>query len=276
MTRFPLILTVLLFAILPSAATAQPAAEAVVREDVRALTEADAPALLALFDENSVIFGLPDHPDRLAGPVSPRIGTHALRQSAFPAMLAGGPSDRMEIVDMLSAGGLVVAKFRQSSPPDFAGGTYTLMVFRVRDGIIGEMYHLARTDTIDPALEARGRAAIDRLVAANNRGDLEGFLGASAPDLRFFRNSTTPHALGDQPPRSGNDPVARRAAFTRMFAQGAPAQVEVTDILTFNDYVVSLDVARLRDGQVLDEISIYRVGADGRFTHDWLIYEQAR
>jgi hypothetical protein len=90
MTRFPLILAVLLFAILPSMAAAQPAAEAVVREDVRALTEADAAALLALFDENSVIFGLPDHPDRLAGPVSPRIGTHALRQSAFPAMLPAG------------------------------------------------------------------------------------------------------------------------------------------------------------------------------------------
>lgn len=255
---------------------AQPSPEAVVREDVRALTAGDADALLALFDEQSVVFGLPDHPDRIAGPVSPRIGTHAQRQSAFPAMMAAGPSDRMEIVELLSAGDLVVAKLRQSSPPDFAGGTYTLVIFRVRDGIIGAMWHVARTDRIDLALEARGRAAVDRLVAANNRGDLEGFLDASAPGLRFFRNSDAPHALGDRPPRSGHDPAARRAAFTRMFAEGAPAQVEATQALAFNDLVVSRDVARLRDGRVLDEISVYRVGADGRFTHDWLIYDQPR
>lgn len=276
MTRSSLILSLLLFAAHPATIAAQPAAEAVVREDVRALTEADAPALLALFDENSAIFGLPDHPDRIAGPLSSRIGTQAQRQSAFPAMMASGPSDRMEIVEMLSVGGLVAAKLRQSSPPDFAGGGYTLVVFRIRDGIIGEMYHLARTDRIDPALEARGRAAVDRLVAANNRGDLEGFLDASAPDLRFFRNSDAAHALGDRPPRAGHDPAARRAAFTRMFAEGAPAQVEVAQVLAFNDLVVSRDVATLRDGRVLDEISVYRVGADGRFTHDWLIYEQAR
>lgn len=266
----------LLIASLCCPVAAQLPPEAVVREDVRALTAGDAHALLALFDENSVIFGLPDHPDRLAGPVSPRIGTHAQRQIAFPAMMAAGPSDRMEIVEMLSAGDLVVAKLRQSSPPDFAGGTYTLVIFRIRNGIIGEMWHVGRTERIDPALEARGRAAVDRLVAANNRGDLEGFLDSSAPDLRFFRNSDAPHALGDRPPRSGHDPVARRAAFTRMFAAGAPAQVEVAQILAFNDLVVSRDVATLRDGRVLDGISVYRVGADGRFTHDWLIYERAR
>lgn len=276
MTYRHILIAFLLAASLSGPVAAQPSPEAVVREDVRALTAGDANALLALFDENSVIFGLPDHPDRLAGPISDRIGTHAQRQTAFPAMMVAGPSDRMEIVDMLSVGDLVVAKLRQSAAPDFTRSTYTLVVFRVRNGIIGEMWHVARVAAIDPALEARGRAAVETLVAANNRGDLEGFLGASAPDLRFFRNSEAPHALGDRPPRSGHDPAARRAAFTRMFAEGAPAQVEVTGVLAFNDLVVSRDVARLRDGRILDEISIYRVGTDGRFTHDWLIYEQAR
>lgn len=266
-----LILSLIVLALAYGPVSAAPDPESVVREDVRALTENDMAALMALFGEDSKVFVLPTDPDRLTGELSTRIGTQDQRRLAFTPM---ANPQRTEIAEMVSAGDLVIAKLRLSEPPTFADPTYSLVIFRIRDGKIFRLWHVAKA-AAQPAREAASRAVIERFVKANNAGDVEALVAQFSPLAKNFRNTGDPDRLGDKPSTRMVDEASRRAAFSRMAATGNLAQVEVMGMVALGDLVVSRDVATLPGGAVVDGISAYRIH-DGKIVHDWYVYEQPR
>jgi hypothetical protein len=246
----------------PVAAQALKGPEAAVRAHLRALNEGDSLGLFAGFSREAKIFALPTDPDRLAGnPSDP---------SFFHATLARRPLQRTELLHHVVLGELVVAKLKISDPPDDAKAYYVLTVFRVRDGLIHDLYHVARADSALPQASVAAREVIERLVVVNNRGDVGAFLALFSPDSKYFRGSDDPHGLADRASKTVYDQESRRKAFTAMFAKGSPAQVEIVSIFAVGDLVMSRDRATLPTGKVLDEITIYRV-RNGLITHDWFV-----
>lgn len=248
--------------------------QAVVRADVQALNDGNAPVLLSLFAADGRVFRTPDDPDRLTGPLSDKMGTQDQRQAFFSEMLAKRPLARTELMSLLTAGDLVAAKLKFVNADGSAPG-YGLAIYRIRDGLIQDLWHIAKAGQDDAAVAHASAAVVAKLAAANNRGDVEAFLALFDPRAKNFRNTGDPHALGDKPSARIVDEKSRRAAFLQMFANGAPAQVETLGTLVLNDMVVAREVATLPTGKVIDEISVYRV-ENGLITRDWFILDQAR
>jgi hypothetical protein len=155
-----------------------------------------------------------------------------------------------------------------------------LGLYRVRDGSILDLWHLARADAA--VVDAEGAAAsreaeqvVRRLAEANNRGDVEGFLALFSPQAKNFRNSDEPHALGDKPSVRIVDEKTRRDAYLKMFANGAPAQVQTLGTVALGSMIVAREVATLPNGKVVDELSVYRI-ENGLILRDWFIFDQAR
>ena len=255
-----------------AAANADPLA--VVRADVQALNDGNASALVALFAADGRIFRTPDDADRLTGPLSEKMGTQEQRKAFFGEMLARRPLARTELLGTVTAGDLVVAKLKfvnaDNSPPG-----YGLAIYRVRDGLIQDLWHIAKAERDDAAVARSAEDVVARLAAANNRGDVEAFLALFSPRAKNFRNSGDAHALGDKPSVRIVDEKTRREAYLQMFANGAPAQVQTLGTVALNDMIVAREVATLPTGKVLDEISVYRI-ANGLIVRDWFIFDQAR
>jgi hypothetical protein len=106
-------------------------------------------------------------------------------------------------------------------------------------------------------------------------GGVEAFLALFAPHAKNFRNSGRPHVIGDKPSVSMADKKARRETYLRMFADGAPAQVQTLGTVALGNMIVAREVATLPTGKVLDEISIYRI-ENGLIVHDWFVFNQER
>lgn len=225
---------------------------------------------LSVFAETARVFSYPDDETRLTGRLSNMLGTHEQRQSAFESF-ASHPPERTEVVDVAEVGDLAIAKLQVTH----AGGDRSLLLagFRVANCKIVDLWHIARSRTDQDA--AAHKAVIDRLVATNNVGDLDGFLELFVPGLLFYRNSGDPHTLGDKPSKWNGNPEGRRDAFAAMFANGAPGQATADPVFSVGDLVVSRDTIAHPDGKILDEISIYRI-SDGKITHDWLIALEER
>lgn len=255
-------------------AAAQVAPQAVVRADVQAMNDGNAATLLSLFAPDARVFRTPDDPDRLTGAISDTLGTHEQRQEFFGEMLARRPLARVDLLDSVVAGDLVAAKLKFTTPGD-APPEYVLAIYRIREGLIQDLWHIARAEKDDAAATGAAEQVIAKLAAANNRGDVEAFLALFSPRAKNFRNTGDPHALGDKPSTSMVDEKSRRAAYLQMFAKGAPAQVETLGTVALNDMIVAREVATLPDGKVLDEISVYRI-ENGLIVHDWFIFYQAR
>jgi hypothetical protein len=255
-------------------AAAKPDPLAVVHADVQALNDGNASALIALFAADARIFRTPDDPDRLTGPLSDKMGTQEQRQSFFAEMLARRPLARTELSSTVSAGDLVAAKLKFSNPGN-SPPAYGLAIYRVRDGLIQDLWHIATADRDDAGAARSSEDVVARLAAANNRGDVEAFLALFSPHAKNFRNTGDPHALGDKPSVRIVDAKTRREAYVQMFANGAPAQVETLGTVALNHMVVAREVATLPTGKVIDEISVYRI-ENGLIVRDWLIFDQAR
>jgi hypothetical protein len=254
-------------------AQAEKSPQAVVREDLRALNEGDYEGLLAVFSPDAQVFSRPTDPDRLVGELSPTIGTHQQRTSYFKAMLAKSPRPRTELLDWTVLGELVVARLKVSdSPGNLEAGKadYLLAIFRIRDGLIQDLYHVGKAASSSSPESEAAQEVIRRLVVANNQGDVEAFLALFSPDSKYFRGSDDPHGLADKPSKKVYDQESRRKAFVAMFANGAPAQVEVLEMFAVGELVVSRDRATLPTGKVLEEITIYRVRG-GLIQHDWFV-----
>ena len=71
------------------------------------------------------------------------------------------------------------------------------------------------------------------------------------------------------------DERSRREAYLKMFAKGAPAQVQTLGTVALGDMIVARETATLPTGKVLDELSVYRI-ENGLIVHDWFIFYQAR
>jgi hypothetical protein len=248
--------------------------QAVVRADVQALNDGNAASLLALFAADARIFRVPKDRDRLTGDLSDKMGTQEQRKAFFGEMLARRPLARTELLATVAAGDLVAAKLKFTNPDNSPPG-YGLAIYRVRDGLIQDLWHLAQAEQDDAAASRSAGEVIAKLGAANNRGDVEAFLALFSPQAKNFRNTGDPHALGDKPSARIVDEKTRRAAYLQMFANGAPAQVQTLGTVALNDMIVVREVATLPTGKVIDEISVYRV-ENGLIVHDWFIFDQAR
>ena len=248
--------------------------QAVVRADVQALNDGNAATLLALFAADARIFRFPEDPDRLTGALSEKMGTQEQRKAFFGEMLARRPLARVQLVDSVAAGELVAAKVKFSNP-DGSPPQYVLGIYRVRDGLIQDLWHIARSEHDDAAAAQSSETAIAKLGAANNRGDVEAFLALFSPLAKNFRNTGDRHALGDKPSVRIVDEKSRREAYLQMFANGAPAQVQTLGTVALNDLIVVSEVATLPTGKVIDEMSVYRI-ENGRIVRDWFVFDQAR
>jgi hypothetical protein len=137
------------------------------------------------------------------------------------------------------------------------------------------LWHLAQA-AVDPSPQSKeAQAVVARLAAANNRGDVEAFLALFSASAKNFRNSGAPHLLGDKPSVRIVDARSRRDSYQAMFAKGAPAQVETIATVALDKMIIARDVARLPDGKVVDELSVYRI-EHGLIERDWFVFEQAR
>lgn len=231
---------VLVFAAICGGAEAQTSdPEAVVREDVRALSEGDGAALLALFDQTSRIYALPTRPDRLFGPLSERIGTQEQRRSVFLTPPLGG-AQPVQIVEMASSGPFVAAELRTGDGT--APYVHTLVVFRVEGGRIARLWHLGRVSAPSEAEEAASRATVTRFVNQTDPEVRRALLAADAVTLE---------ALGDRPEDRPGDAWPDRLEVDRMIALG------------------DLVVVRERTGAAnAESLSAYRVEG-GLIRHRW-------
>ena len=248
--------------------------QAVVRADVQALNDGNAASLLALFAADARVFRVPQDRDRLTGELSDKMGTQEQRKAFFGEMLARRPLARTELLASVAAGDLVAAKLKFTNPDNSPPG-YGLAIYRVRDGLIQDLWHLVQAEQDDAAASRSAEEVIAKLGAANNRGDVEAFLALFSPQAKNFRNTGDPHALGDKPSARIVDEKTRRAAYLQMFANGAPAQVQTLGTVALSDMIVVREVATLPTGKVIDEMSVYRI-ENGLIVRDWFIFDQAR
>jgi hypothetical protein len=247
---------------------------AVVRADVQARNDGNAPGLLALFAADAQVFRTPDDPDRLIGPLSEQMGTQEQRKAFFGETLARRPLARTQLLGSVAAGDLVAAKLKVTSA-DNSPPAYGLALYRVRDGVIQNVWHIATSERDDGAAAQAAAQVIGKLGAANNRGDVEAFLALFSPRAKNFRNSGDPRALGDKPSVRIVDEKSRREAYLQMFAKGAPAQVQTLGTVALNDTIVVSEIATLPSGKVIDEMSVYRI-ENGLIVRDWFVFDQAR
>ena len=248
--------------------------QAVVRADVQALNDGNAASLLSLFAADAKIFKVSQDADRLTGDLSDTMGTQDQRKAYFSEMLAKRPLSRVDLLDSVAVGDLVAAKLKFTSPDGTPPG-YVLAIYRVRDGLIQDLWHIARAEQDDAAASRSAEDVIAKFGAANNRGDVEAFLALFSPTAKNFRNTGNAHALGDQPSVRIVDEKSRRAAYQQMFAKGAPAQVQTLGTVALNDMIIVSETATLPSGKVADEMSVYRI-VNGKIERDWFIFDQER
>lgn len=268
-----LILLIALLVTPPAAAveaTATNAEEAVVLKDSAALNNADLDALLAVLAPSLRIYKLPAEPHTLVGPLSERIGTRDQVQSHFREAFKQ-PQGRHEVVDMVSLGDLVLAHVEFQKVGEAA--THQMLTgFRVRNGLIEAIWHIARADNASRDSGAAAQAVIRSFNEAADRNDVETFLALFAPDAQNFHFRSAPDTFGGGPSRSITDAASRDRVFRKMFAE-RPARIQVLDSLAVGEWVVSHDRATQKDGAVSEGLSIYRV-QDGRIADDWYVAER--
>ncbi|MEG3791801.1 nuclear transport factor 2 family protein [Lysobacter sp. CCNWLW3] len=269
-----LVLILALLAASPAAAveaTATNAEEVVVLKDSAALNNADLGALMAVLAPSLRIYKPPVEPHSLVGPLSEKIGTYEQVRSFFSENFKQGPQGRHEVLDMVSMGDLVLAHVEFQ----FLGQAEThqmLTGFRVRNGLIESIWHIARADNAPVDSGAAAQAVIRRFNEAADRNDVDTFLAQFSPDARNFHFRNAPDAFGGGPSKSITDAASRERVFRQMFAQ-RPARIEVLEGLAVGEWVVSHDRATQKDGTVSEGLSIYRVQG-GKIVDDWYLAER--
>lgn len=273
MRILPLLFTTLLatapaFAI---EATATNAEEAVVLKDSAALNNADLDALMTVLAPSLRIYKRPTEPHGLVGPQSDKIGTREQVHRFFSEAFKQGPQGRHDVLDMVSLGDLVLAHVQFQLPGE-STTTQQLTGFRVRDGLIDAIWHIARVENAPADSGAAAHAVIRRFNEAADRNDIDTFLSLFAPDARNFHFRNAPGTLGGGPSKSITDAASRERVFRRMFAE-RPARIAVLDGFAVGEWVVSHDRATQKDGSASEGLSIYRV-QNGRIVDDWYVAER--
>ena len=271
--RILLILLIALLATPPAfaaEATAANAEEAVVLKDSAALNNADLDALMAVLAPSLRLYKRPTEPHSLVGPVSDKIGTRDQVQSFFREAFKQ-PQGRHEVLEMVSLGDLVLAHVEFQQPGETA--THQMLTgFRVRNGLIEAIWHIARAENAPADSGAAAQAVIRRFNEAADRNDVDAFLALFAPDARNFHFRNAPDTLGGGPSKSITDAASRERVFRKMFAE-QPARIEVLDGFAVGEWVVSHDRATQKDGSASEGVSIYRV-QNGRIVDDWYVAQK--
>lgn len=270
-------LLVLLLALLATSsalareAVADTAEEAVVLNDSAALNAADVDALMAVLSPSLRIYKRPTEPHGLVGPLSDKMGTYEQTRDYFRVAFQQGPQGRHDVRDLVSLGDLVLAQVDFQMP----GETKTarqLTAFRVRNGLIDAIWHIARVDDVAQETGAAAQSVIQRFNAAADRNDADTFLALFSPEARNFHFRNAPDTLGGGPSKSITDAASRERVFRTMFAE-RPARVQPLDGFAVGDWVVSRDRATQKDGATTEGLSIYRVRG-GLIVDDWYVAER--
>lgn len=154
---------------------------------------------------------------------------------------------------------------------------YLLVMHRVKDGVIQDIWHIAKETPETAQHSARGLQVTRDLVEVNNRADAEGFLALFHPDARQFRKAEDPHRLADRPSKTVVDHASRQKAYRAMFAQGPLVQVELLDAFAVGDLVVARERVRnaKKPGVLSDTLTILRV-RDGLIHDIWDVAQVER
>ena len=249
------------------------APEQVVREHAQAWSDGDVQGLLALFADDGRSYDRSIDPHRLGGELSRTIGGKPQLATYFRALAAKPPLAREEITAMAVVGDLVIAAGESARPPSFATRMRFLTAYRVRDGQIRDLWHIAWLPAEQPA-RPDPADAIRQLIAANNARDADRFIALFSPDAKHFRYSADPRRLADQPSKTVVDAASRDRTYRKYFA-AQPLRVEAVALFSVGDLVVEQSqVSGFADapGKVVNEVSIYRI-RDGRIVDDWLLAE---
>ncbi len=248
--------------------------EQVVQVNAEALSNGDLPGLLAVFADDARSYNRPTDPHKLTGQLSEKIGSKDQLAAYFKAEFAKPPLAREKILATATVGDVVIAAGESAKPPGYAPGMRFLTGYRVRDGQIHDLWHIAWLPAAAPA-GPDPTEVIRQLIAANNARDADHFLALFSPDAKNFRYSDDPRKLADKPSKTLVDAASREKAFRKYFA-GTPVQVEAVKLFSVGDLVVEQShVTGFADApeKIVNEISIYRI-RDGRIVDDWLLGEE--
>lgn len=254
-------------------ATATNAQEAVVLKDSAALNHADLEALMAVLSPALRIYKRPTEPFQLVGPLSDKMGTRDQVRSYFSEAFKQGPQGRHDVLDMVSLGDLVLAHVEYQGPGETAVHQM-LTGFRVRDGLIDALWHIARVDNAPADSGAAAAAVIRRFNEAADRNDVDAVLALFSPQARNFHYKYAPENLGGGPSTTVTDAASRDRVFRRIYTE-RPARIQVLDGFAVGDWAVSHTRATRKDGTVSEGLSLYRV-QDGKIVEDWFLAEQKR
>lgn len=266
------ILILLLIALLspPTAAAdvvASNATEAAVLKDFEALSTGDVEGLAAVFAPRFEMYRLPTEAHALVGPRSDRMRTREQLRAYFGEAFVAKPPTRHEVLEMVSLDDLAVVRVAIHAP-DGTPPEHAFTAFRVRDGLIESVWHIAREPAVAPQSGAEARAAIRQLGEANNRGDADAVVALYHPDAKHSHRRHDPATLGGAPPARVIDQASRRRFYRELYAEGTPTQVDLVDSVALGEWVATRERYTAPDGPPRDHLTIYRV-RDGLIIDEW-------
>lgn len=249
----------------------------VVLQDLEALSRGHLEEFLALYDPAAQIHGIPEDPHLLVGKLwEHMLGAQKLRQY-FEKQMAKPEQPRIVSVERIELGELVASRMKITDPPRHDNPVYLLVIYRVRDGLIQDIWHVAR-ETPQTARHSEGALkTTQQLLETNNRGDVEGFLALFGPEAKQFRKGDDPHQLANRPSTKVVDQASRRKAYQQMFAQGPPAQIEMVKMFAVGDLAIAHERARVASDpdHFSDNLTILRV-RDGLIQDIWDVEQVKR
>jgi hypothetical protein len=264
-----LLLLSMLLPLSPGAAAAVVTAnenEAVVLKDFAALGAGDVEGLASVFAPQFAMHRLPTEPHALVGPRSDTMRTREELRAHFRQEFVAKPPARHEVIEIVSLGDLVVVRVAihvaDGTPPDHA-----FTVFRVRDGLIRDVWHIAHERDAGARSGVAARATIQQLVDAHNRGDADAFVARYHPDARHSHARHDRAQLGGGPARRTTDHESRRRFYRDFHAKGPPVQVDIAASVALGEWVATRERYADPDGP-RDHLTIYRV-RDGLIIDDW-------
>ena len=251
----------------PGAMTATNDAEAAVLEDFRALGSGDVDGLAAVFAPRFTMHRLPVEAHTLVGPPSSRMRTREELRAYFREAFVARPPAPHQVLAMASVDELVVvrvaAQLAVDAPPDHA-----FTAFRVRDGLIEAVWHIAREPGAAQDSGADALRTVRQLVDAHNRGDADAFVALYHRDARHSHVRDDPTRLGGGPARQTSDPERRRRFYRELYAKAPPTPVEIVASVALGEWVATRERYREPDGSRRDHLTVYRV-RDGLIIDDW-------
>lgn len=245
-------------------------AEAAVLKDFEALSSGDADALASVFAAEIQMYGLPTGDHRLAGVRNEALRTREQLRAFFRQAFAERAPWQHEVVEMISLGEWVIVRVAvhapDGTPPDHA-----FTAFRVNDGLIHAIWHVALEKDAEPGSGDAARAVVERREAAANRADADGFLSVFHPNARHFHHRVDPGQFGGGPSTRMTD-QASRERYTREWMAKTPGHVTLLESVALGEWVAFRTRHTAGDGTVTEDITLDRV-RDGRVIGHWYVAE---